>query len=171
MADDPKLVNAFSQEYLDAVREQDDPATALEAETAEPWEVREADGRYGLFHPWEDFRQGDAPPGLFYFRDTALLFRAVWPALGRDRLFRLRGTPTAEGYAVETPDQIVGHLRTFNPDAVFGAHIGSHLLRSPHALAVLMWLAGPTVQRTAGRVLGSLASGGSGEIPGILREG
>ena len=91
MADDPKSVNAFSLEYLKAVREQDDPATAMEGETAEPWEVREAGELYGFFHPWESLERGDTPPGVFRFRETALLFRLIWPALGRERRFRLGG--------------------------------------------------------------------------------
>lgn len=159
MADDPTNLNAFSREYLDAVREIDDPSTALEADMAGPWEVRESGGLYGFFHPWESLEKGDVPPGSFHFRETALLFRLIWPALGRDRLFRLGGTPAPEGYPVETSEQVVGYLRTFNPDATFGAHIGSHLLRSPYSLAVLLWLSGPTVQGKVGRILGELARG------------
>lgn len=165
MADDPTSLNAFSQEYLDAVRERDDPSTTLEADTAEPWEVREVGGLFGLFHPWESLEKGDLPPGTFHFRETALLFRLIWPALGRNRLFRLGSVATPEGYPVETSDQVVGYLKSFNPDAIFGAHIGSHLLRSPHSLAVLLWLSGSTVQRQVGRILGELArEEGEGDV-------
>lgn len=170
MAEGPKSPNAFSPEYLETVRERDDPSTALEAEMAEPWEVREAGSLFGLFHPWESLEQGDTPPGKFYFRETALLFRLIWPALGRDRLFRLSGTATTEGYPVETADQVVGYLRSFNPEAIFGVHIGSHLLRSPYSLAVLLWLSGPTVQKEVGRILSEMAMGGGpAEADGALR--
>lgn len=170
MAEDPRSVNAFSSDYLAALRERDDPTTALEAETAEPWEVREAGSLFGLFHPWEALERGDTPPGVFYFRETALLFRSIWPALGRDRLFRLSGTPTAEGYPVETADQVVGYLKSFNPEAIFGVHVGSHFLRSPYSLALLLWLSGSTAQKQAGRILGELARGGGpAEAMGILR--
>lgn len=160
MADDPKSVNALSLEYLEAVREQDDPATAMEGETAEPWEVREAGEGYGFFHPWESLERGDTPPGVFRFRETALLFRLIWPALGRDRRFRLGGTPRAEGYPVEAEDQVVGFLKSFNPEAIFGVHIGSHFLSSPYALALLLWLSGPTVQKQVGRILSEFAAVG-----------
>jgi hypothetical protein len=159
MADDPKSLNAFSQEYLEAVRERDDPRTALEGETAEPWEVRKAAGLYALYHPWESAEQGDKPSGAFHQREIALLFRLIWPALGRDRLFRLDATQTTEGYPVEAAGGVVGFLESFNPEAVFGAHIGSHLLRSPYSLAVLLWLSGPTVQKQAGRILAGLVAG------------
>jgi hypothetical protein len=72
------------------------------------WEVREAGSLFGLFHPWESLERGNTPPGRFYFRETALPFRLIWPALGRDRLFRLSGTATTEGYPIEAADQVVG---------------------------------------------------------------
>ena len=159
MASERRFLNAFSTEYLEAVRERDDPSTALEADTAEPWEVREAAGRYGLFRPWEKEEDGEAPRALFKFEETAWLFRLIWPALGRDRLFRLSPTPAAEGYPVETGETTVAYLRGFNPEAVFAAHLASYLIRTPYALAYLVWLAGPTAQREVGRMLADLASG------------
>lgn len=164
MASQPELLNAFSKEYLDAVNKRDEPATALEADTAEPWELRAAGKRFALFRPWESFEKGDRPPGIFRFRDIGLLFRLIWPAVGRDRIFTLRATPSADGYAVESTDEaIVAFLRDFNPDVTFAAHIASYLLRSPYALALLVWLAGPNVQKQVGRILGSLVSGAGPE--------
>lgn len=161
MAKDDDLLNAFSRAYLEAVREQDEPATALEAETGEPWVLKEEDGRFGLFRPWESFEKGDVPSGLFSLQEIGLLFRAIWPALGRDGAFRLAATPTKEGYAVELADQTVAHLRRFHPEAIVAANLGSYLLQSPYALGLLVWLAGPGVQREIGRMLGTLASGGA----------
>jgi hypothetical protein len=158
MASKPQLVSAFSPEYLEAVEERDDPSTSQEADTAEPWEVREAAGRHGLFHPWERWEHGDVPRALFDFEETAWLFRLVWPALGRERIFRLGGTPAVEGYPVETLDQTVGHLREFNPEAIFAAHLASYFVRTPRALALLLWLAGPTAQATVGEILAELAT-------------
>jgi hypothetical protein len=106
------------------------------------------------------------PQGVFRFRETALLFRLIWPAVGRDRLFRLSARPTVEGYPVEAADQVVGFLKSFNPEAAFGAHIGSHFLRSPYSLAVLLWLSGPTTQKKVGRLLAELAAGGGPEEVG-----
>jgi hypothetical protein len=166
MADDVKSTNAFSLEYLEDVLERDEPSTALEAETAEPWEVREVDGSYGLFHPWESPGRGDMPQGVFKFREMALIFRLIWPALGRGHLIRLNSTPTAEGYPIEVANQVVGFLKDFNPEATFGVHIGSHLLRSPYSLAVLLWLSGPSVQKEVGRILAELAARGGPEEAG-----
>lgn len=162
MASERRFGNAFSREYLEAVQERDDPSTALEADTAEPWEVREAAGWYGLFRPWEE---GEAPRALFHFQETAWLFRLIWPALGRERLFRLSPTPAAEGYPVEAGETTVAYLQGFNPDAVFAAHLASYLIRTPYALAYLVWLAGPTAQREVGRMLADLASGPGGAGP------
>ncbi len=164
MAPHPELLNAFSREYLDAVNELAEPATALEADTAEPWELRAAGKRFALFRPWESFEKGDRPPGIFRFRDIGLLFRLIWPAVGRDRIFILRTTPTADGYAVQSSDDaIVAFLRDFNPDVTFAAHVAGYLVRSPYALALLVWLAGPSVQKQVGRILGGLASGAGRE--------
>ena len=166
MAPQPELPNAFSLEYLDAVDQRDEPSTAHEADTAEPWELRAAGNRFALFRPWESFEKGDQPPGLFRFREIGLLFRLIWPAVGRDRIFILKTTPTAEGYAVESDDAIVAYLRDFNPDTIFAAHVAGYLLRAPYALALLLWLAGPTVQRQVGRILASLASDAGPEETG-----
>jgi len=164
MALQPELLNAFSREYLDAVDKRDEPSTAHEADTSEPWELREAGKRFALFRPWESYEKGDQPPGLFRFREIGLLFRLIWPAVGRDRLFNLKTTPTADGYAVESSDDaIVAYLRDFNPDVTFAAHVAGYLLRSPYALAILLWLAGPTAQKQVGRILGTLATGADPE--------
>jgi hypothetical protein len=164
MASQPELLNAFSREYLDAVDKRDEPATALEADTAEPWELRATGKRFALFRPWESFEKGDQPPGIFRFQEIGLLFRLIWPAVGRDRIFTLKTTPTPDGFAVQSTDEaIVAYLRVFNPDVTFAAHVAGYLLRSPYALALLVWLAGPNVQKQVGRILGSLVSGVSSE--------
>lgn len=166
MASHAELLNAFSREYLAAVGQRDEPSTAHEADTSEPWELRAVGNRFALFRPWEGFEKGDRPPGLFRFQEIGLLFRLIWPAIGRDRLFTLRTTATADGYPVESSDQaLVAYLREFNPDATFAAHVAGYLLRSPHALALLLWLAGPATQKQVGRILGTLASGATPEEP------
>lgn len=156
MAIERRFLNAFSTEYLEAVRERDDPSTALEADTSEPWEVRKVGDLYGLFRPWD---AGEAPRALFHFEETAWLFRLIWPALGRDRVFRLSPTSAPPGYPVEAGEITVAYLQGFNPDAVFAAHLASYLIRTPYALAYLVWRAGPTAQREVGSLLADLASG------------
>ena len=51
MASHPELLNAFSREYLEAVNQRDEPVTSIEADTAEPWELRPAGNRFALFRP------------------------------------------------------------------------------------------------------------------------
>jgi hypothetical protein len=164
MASRSKLRNAFSREYLDAVQGRDEPATSHEAETSEPWELRKVKGQYGFFRPWERSETAK-PPALFDDWEIAMLFRVIWPALGRERMFRLNSSPTPEGFPVEMTDRKVGHMSVFDPDAVFGAHMAGFFVGSSLSLAFLLWVAGPTVQEEVGEILGNLASGG--EIAGV----
>jgi hypothetical protein len=150
-------VNAFSEEYLAAVKEQDEPSTAHEAETSGPFTLVEQQGMLALFRTWE---QGDLPQAVFHHRETALLFQAIWPAAGRSRLFRLRQTPDAHGYGLEQEGQLVGSLRNFDPDVVSGGHFVSYLARTPWSLALLVEAAGPTAQRHLGRLLASRLQAG-----------
>lgn len=145
--------NAFSEEYLAAVRELDEPSTAHEAETSGPFTLVEQQGMLALFHSWESAEQGDLPQALFHHRDTALLFQAIWPASGRSRLFRLRQAPDAQGFGLEQEGQRVGSLRNFDTDVVSGGHFVSYLARTPWSLALLLEAAGPAAQRHVGRIL------------------
>ena len=145
--------NAFSDEYLAAMRERDEPSTAHEAETSGPFTLVEQNGMLALFHAWESPERGDLPLAVFHHRETALLFQAIWPAAGRSRLFRLRQAPDIHGYGLEQEGQLVGSLLNFNPDIVSGGHFVSHLARTPLNLAMLVEAAGPTAQRHLGRLL------------------
>lgn len=145
--------NAFSDEYLAAVKELDEPSTAHEAETSGPFTLVEQNGMLALFHAWESPERGDLPQALFHHRETALLFQAIWAASGRSRLFRLRQEPDAHGFGLEEEGQLVGSLRKFDPDVVSGGHFVSHLARTPLSLALLVEAAGPTAQRHVGRLL------------------
>jgi hypothetical protein len=146
-------VNAFSKEYLAAVKELDEPSTAHEAETSGPFMLVEQQGMLALFHSWESPDRGDLPQAVFHHRETALLFQAIWGASGRSRLFRLRPAPDAHGYGLEQEGRLVGSLRNFDADVVSGGHFVSHLARTPLSLALLVEAAGPTAQRHLGRLL------------------
>ncbi|HEX4497711.1 MAG TPA: hypothetical protein VIE43_18705 [Thermoanaerobaculia bacterium] len=146
-------LNAFSQRYLAAVQELDDPGTAREAETSGPLSLVEEEGQLALYHGWESAAQGDAPLAVFRRRETALLFQAIWPAIGRNNLYRLASAQTAGGYGLEEDGQLVGSLHSFDPGALVGGHFASFLARTPLSLALLVEAAGPTVQRHVGRIL------------------
>jgi hypothetical protein len=146
-------LNAFSERYLAAVRELDDPATAHEADTSGPLTLVEEEGLVALYRGWESATQGDAPLAVFKRRETALLFQAVWPAVGRSSLYRLADQPSAGGYGLEEDGEIVGSLGNFDPGALLGGHFAAYLARTPHSLALLVEAAGPTAQRHLGRIL------------------
>ena len=148
-------LNAFSEEYLEAVREHDEPSTSYEADTSGPFSLVEQQGMLALFRSWESSAGGDVPQAVFQHRETALLFQAIWPAVGRSRLFRLREVATAQGYGLEQEGQLVGSLRSFDADAVVGGHFASYLARTPSSLALLVEASGPTAQRHVGRILGA----------------
>ncbi len=165
MSDDrTEALNAFSEPYLEAVHELDDPATAHEAETSGPFSLVEENGMIALYHVWESSERGDAPLALFQRRETALLFQAIWPAVGRHSLYRLRDEPAAHGYGLEEDGGIVGNLRRFDPGAIVGGHFAAYLARTPLSLALLVEAAGPTAQKHIGRILGARVLGGS--VPG-----
>ena len=53
MSDQPiEPLNAFRQAYLEAVRNQDDPSTSWEAETAGPFTLVEQNGMLALYRAW-----------------------------------------------------------------------------------------------------------------------
>jgi hypothetical protein len=153
--------NAFSDEYLSAVQERDEPSTAHEAETSGPFSLAEQEGLLALYRPWESAESGDVPLALFLHRETALLFQAIWPAIGRSRLYRLREAPNVQGYGLEEGGQVVGSLRSFDPDAVLGGHFASYLARAPLSLALLVEAAGPAAQKLLGRILAARLQAGS----------
>jgi hypothetical protein len=160
MSDQPtEPLNAFTPDYLAAVQERDDPSTSREAETSGPFKLVEQNGMLALYRSWESAVSGDLPLALFHHRETALLFQALWPALGRTDLFRLRPEPSAQGFTLEVGGQIVGSLRSFDPEAVLAGHFLSYLARTPQSLALLVEAAGPTAQRHVGRLLGARVLG------------
>jgi hypothetical protein len=160
MSDQPTdPLNAFTRDYLAAVQERDDPSTSREAETSGPLKLIEQNGLLALYRSWESAAGGDLPLALFRHRETALLFQALWPALGRTDLVRLSPQPSTQGFSLEMGGQIVGSLRSFDPEAVLGGHFLSFLARTPHSLALLVEAAGPTAQKHVGRLLGARVLG------------
>lgn len=158
----PLLSNAFSQEYLERLREGSETFGSGEGEAAGPWELRQQEGAYPLFRAWEGFEHGDSPEAVFQLREAGLLFFAVRPAAGRDPLFRALDPVTDRGFAVESAGQVVGHLRFFNPDWLHAAHVAAFLARSPLAVAALLEAGGPELQEQVGRILGRKVPGETG---------
>jgi hypothetical protein len=146
--------NAFRTDYLDAVREEDEPSTSREAETSGPFSLVEHDGGLALYRAWESPEAGDPPLAFFHHRETALIFQALWPALGRGSYYHLRTDATPEGFGLEEDGKLVGLLRSFDPEAILAGHFLTFLARTPQSLALLLEAAGPTAQKHLGRILG-----------------
>jgi len=157
----PQPRNAFRSDYLDLLHRQDEAFFSAEGESAGPWALRPEDNGHALYRVWEGREHGDRPEAVFRHRDVALLFLAVWPAVGRDPVFRA-GEHAAEGYEVLGGAAVAGHLRSFSDELLQAAHVAAAIVRSPRALAALIEAAGPVVQEKVGQILGRSAAGGSG---------
>jgi len=152
-----KPVNAFRASYLAAVREEDEPMHGSEVEFGGPWLLSEEEGEYALFRVWESLESGDIPEARFSRREIALIFQIVWPAVGRERLFRFveeGERQEDEGYAVESEGERVARLRLPIDEILFAAHVLSCIIRSPLSLALAMEAAGPEAQERVGQILG-----------------
>lgn len=149
----PEPANALSRKYLQALRERDDVATALEAASAGPLKLLKVEEGQGLFRLWESPEAGHRPLAVFVDRATALRFMVVWNVLGREPAYRTPHPPEPRGVAVESFGTVVGHMTVFNDELLFAAHVVDCILRSPAALAALFEAAGPLAQEIVGQIL------------------
>jgi len=154
----PQPRNAFRSDYLDLLHRQDEAFLSAEGESAGPWVLRPEDNGHALYRLWEGREHGDRPEAVFPHRDVGLLFLAVWPAVGRDPVFR-SGEETPEGHEVLGGAVVAGHLRSFSDELLQAAHVAAAIVRSPRALAALLEAAGPVVQEKVGQILGRSEDG------------
>lgn len=154
-------VTAFSPEYLAALREQDEPPTAVDPEVVGPWRIWERDDMFHIFRDWERFESGHQPVASFKLREDTFLFVAALRACIRPMIFRIQGqAPSApEGYRLERDGEFVGYLKRDRAELLVVAHAMSNLMRSPVDLALLLQMAGSEVQKMTGEILGQEAFG------------
>ncbi len=150
--------NAFADEFLRLFEQEDEPASAAEAEAAGPWKIQPSsttDGReaFGLWRSGERPEWGDPPTGLFHERATALLAAAVRPFLGRDPYYELGRERWNGGFPLLRQGEAVGWIDLFDEDWAFGVNVLERFTRSPEALAALLEAAGPLALERAGRIL------------------
>lgn len=144
--------NVFTADYLDALSAQDEPAGA-EGELAGPWKVAlNGSGRWSVVPLWEGAERGTGPRVVAPDKETALLFAATLPGVGRPRLFRRLGRTGADE-RVEEEVQVSVELEGLGEEALAAAHVSACLARSPWALAMVLEAAGPAVQRMVGEIL------------------
>jgi hypothetical protein len=150
-----KPLTAFSDEYLTALRERDEPPSVPDADILGPWTVREHGGRFCIFREWESFEAGHKPVAELASREDALIFASALRAIGRAPAFRVRNASYGpEGYEVERGGDLAGHLKYDRSEWVIAAHVLVFLAHSPVDLAMLLDLAGTQVQEMTGEILG-----------------
>lgn len=151
---DPPSPNAFAEEFLRRLAEEDEPPFAEEADFAGPWRVLPAaNGRFAVLRRWEAPEAGDEPHAVFDSYHLALLAAAVLPTLGAGPDLLLDGEAAEAGYPLWSGPKVAGHLRYFHVELVEALQLARALTASPEALATLLEAAGATALRHAGRVL------------------
>ena len=155
-----KPSNAFTDDFLERIDEENEPPTASEATVAGLGGVRPLPGGgFGLFLDGESPERGHEPVGVFEERWRALMASAVLPGTGRDPLVALRKEADPAGYALlsgldgDGEPAVVGHLRVFDEPLAAAMHVAEALLRSPQCLAALLEAAGKVALEKAGKVL------------------
>jgi len=152
----PQTVNAFSRDYIAALRERDEPASATDGDVVGPWRLRERDGAFHIFREWERFETGHSPVASFKSREDAMFFQVALGIAARPALLRAReaGEPGGRGYVVEREGEAVGSLRTYRAELLVIAQTLASLVRSPVDLSILFELSGSQVQEMTGEILG-----------------
>jgi hypothetical protein len=153
--------NAFSPEYLEEVRGQNEPLTAAEAEFAGPWKVEPVAGRPGLLavlRQWESLEAGDEPFAYFWHEEQARRCAAILPAVGREPLFSLGDEPAPEGFPLlhvygEQGPQVCGWLTRSHPEVLAALHVAEVLARRPVDLAEIAATAGGGALHQIGGIL------------------
>ena len=170
MSDKTRSVSAFCEKYVAHLRDLDEPEGPWVRDVPEPLVIYEAGGLYGLFRPWQRPDAGDEPEATFTSLEDARLCLAGRMALRRKRYYELQpvtGARPPQGYPVMREGEVVGHLRTFDPDWVYACHVLTCLAQSPEQVVTVLDLAGPTTVEQIGEILGRGASqedaGASGE--------
>lgn len=147
------LENAFHAAFLERLLDHDQPATALAADTAGPWEVMPADG--GRFRVERDGEAagGEEPAAVLDERQAALLLAAALPGCSGRELYRLRPERRAGGYDLLRAGRSLGRLAWFDPHLVATVAALEQIVASPRALALVLEAAGHDALRRAGRLL------------------
>jgi hypothetical protein len=152
----PQPVNAFSREYIEALRQRDEPASVTDGDVLGPWRLEERSGEFHVFREWEAFQTGHSPVASFKSREDALFFQVALGIAGRPAILRAHEAeePGKRGYVVEREGETVGSLRMYRAEVLVIAHTLASLARSPVDLSILFELSGSQVQEMTGEILG-----------------
>jgi hypothetical protein len=156
-------LNAFTPEFLRALRERDEPETSsAEVEGETSLVLRESEGRFALFRSWRRSESGDEPEATFETREDAMIFLAARGALTRPRRYELSTSPEGGRFKVATGGHPEGWLRMFDSDWVFSANALAAVLRSSGDLAWVVVLSGPSRMEEVGEILAREILAGDG---------
>ena len=158
-----KPLNAFSDDYLAALRERDEPPNAADGDLVGPWRVREQGKKFYIFREWESFEAGHTPVAELANREDALIFVTALRAIAGPAFYRTRNpsAPGSEGCDVEREGELVAHFPYRREEWLVAAHVLAYLTRSPADLAMLLETSGSQVQEMAGEILGQEVLGES----------
>jgi hypothetical protein len=155
--------NVFTHDFLrrfdERFEEENEPATASEAEVAGIGPVFPVGESFAVYLPGESEEKGNLPVAVFREQWRAQVAAAVLPGTGRDPLVRLKKDAGPQGYPLvasldlDGNPEIAGHLRHFDEALASALHVAEALLRSPECLAALLAAAGKVTLERVGSLL------------------
>ncbi|HSS51997.1 MAG TPA: hypothetical protein VLX28_23900 [Thermoanaerobaculia bacterium] len=157
MSDEAQSNSAFSKEYRAILRARDEPDTSWAGDALKPVVILSTQGGFGLFRPWQNPQTGDVPLAVFADLTDARLAAVAHSVIRRTRHYRLRepATPlTTDGYAVFRDGDAHGWLQAFDPEWIDAMNLLTWIAQYAEGLAVMLDLAGPTIQCELGEILG-----------------
>jgi hypothetical protein len=164
----PRPLTALSPEYIEALRERDEPPGATDGDLAGHWRVRERDGEFHVFREWERFETGHRPAASLKHREDALFLVMALEIAGKPAIFRFHGGGelVGEGYSLEREGEAAGTLRMYRAELLVILHTLASVVRSPVDLSTLLSLSGSLLQEMIGEILGQEILGEPTATPG-----
>lgn len=161
-------LSALSPEYIEALRERDEPPSATDGDVAGHWRVREHAGEFHVFREWERFETGHLPAASLKHREDALLLVIALEIAGKPAIFRFHGGGelVGEGYSLEREGEAAGSLRMYRAELLVILHTLASVVRSPVDLSTLLSLSGSQLQEMIGEILGQEILGEAAETRG-----
>jgi hypothetical protein len=157
MSEEGPSKSAFSTEYREILRERDEPDTSWAGDAMKPVAIFEHEGGFGLFRPWQNPDAGDKPLAVFTELADARLAAVAHSVIRRTQHYQLReprSSRVADGYAVFRSGDSSGWLQGFDPDWIVVMNVLTWIAQWAEGLAVMLDLAGPTIQVELGEILG-----------------
>ncbi|HEV7505380.1 MAG TPA: hypothetical protein VGS07_10745 [Thermoanaerobaculia bacterium] len=157
MSDEAQSNSAFSKEYRAILRARDEPDTPWAGDALKPVVILSTQGGFGLFRPWQNPEAGDVPLAVFADLADARLAAVAHSVIRRTRHYKLREPATplaANGYAVFRDGDAHGWLQAFDPEWIEAMNVLIWIAQYAEGLAVMLDLAGPTIQGELGEILG-----------------